>query len=358
MSTSITVIGAGNAGYAVAGDLCLAGHKVLLFEFPPFKDNLIPIMYSGGILTTGVARNGFARIAQISTDIKEAMAYSNIIMVVTQSLAHEMLAEMMHPHVKDEHIILFMPGSLGTLITNNIFKQNSVNKSCAFAETYTLPYACRKLDGPGTINIHRKVEPAGVLTGVFPSKKTGEVLEQLKLYFPTLTPTTNVVECALQNPNNLVHPIGALLNLGRIEYTKGDFWVYKEGFTDSVFALMKIVDEEKCRVLKKMNLPDLKYHEVKEKLNSISFQDFAKVSSKGPFGLFDRYITEDVPNGLNLISSFGREFGVDTSVTDAIIRIFSSLTGTDYFETGRNIHKLGVSGLDQEKLKAFLYEGK
>ena len=357
MSDNITVIGAGNAGYAIAADMTLAGHKVLLYEFPAFKGNLAPIMYAGGILTTGVSRTGFAKLHTVSTDIEEAMQHSDIIMVATQSLAHEMLAEFMAPFVQDEHLFLFMPGSLGTLVCANYFKAKEITNKCMFAETYTLPYACRKLDGPGTINIHRKVEPAGVLTGVFPAKRTDEALACLQAYFPSMVPAANVIECALQNPNNMVHPIGALLNLGRIEYTKGDFWVYKEGFTDSVFTLMKAVDKEKCQVLEGLDIPALTYFEIKQRLNSISFQDFAKVSSKGPFSVFDRYITEDVPNGLHLISSLGKEFDFDTSITDSIIHIFSCLTGTDYFKTGRSTEKLGISGLTVQELNKCLQEG-
>lgn len=62
-TTRIAIIGAGNGGCAVAGDMTLAGHECRLFEFPEFADNIVPIQDTGGIEVTGIARTGFARLA-------------------------------------------------------------------------------------------------------------------------------------------------------------------------------------------------------------------------------------------------------------------------------------------------------
>jgi len=40
----ICIIGAGNGGSAIAGDMTLAGHRCRLFEFPEYAENIKPII--------------------------------------------------------------------------------------------------------------------------------------------------------------------------------------------------------------------------------------------------------------------------------------------------------------------------
>src|SRR5215212_3395841 len=49
MSQSYAVIGAGNGGYAMAGELALLGRDIVLFDFPAFEDRLSPLRKAGGV---------------------------------------------------------------------------------------------------------------------------------------------------------------------------------------------------------------------------------------------------------------------------------------------------------------------
>ena len=69
----ICIIGAGNGGSAMAGDMALAGHRCRLFEFPEYAENIKPIHAKGGIHVTGVARTGFAKVALATINLKEAV---------------------------------------------------------------------------------------------------------------------------------------------------------------------------------------------------------------------------------------------------------------------------------------------
>jgi hypothetical protein len=68
-SKEICIIGAGNGGSAMAGDLTLAGHRCRIFEFPEYAENIHPVISQGGIEVTGIARTGFARIALVTDEI-------------------------------------------------------------------------------------------------------------------------------------------------------------------------------------------------------------------------------------------------------------------------------------------------
>ncbi len=112
---TICVIGAGNGGSAIAGDMTLAGHEVRLFEFPEYGDNLRPIIAKGGIKVTGIARTGFAKLARATFDLGEAVRGAEVIMVTTQALSHERVAKELAPHLAAGQAVVLWPGSGGTL---------------------------------------------------------------------------------------------------------------------------------------------------------------------------------------------------------------------------------------------------
>ena len=103
---TICVIGAGNGGSAVAGDLTLAGHRCRLFEFPEFAANIEKIRKQSGIRVTGVARSGFAHLELATTNLAEAVEGAELIMVTTVALAHERIARELGPLLENGQIII------------------------------------------------------------------------------------------------------------------------------------------------------------------------------------------------------------------------------------------------------------
>ncbi len=153
---TICVIGAGNGGSAIAGDMTLAGHACRLFEFPEYKANLEPIIAKGGITVTGIARTGFAKLALATFDLNEAVRGADVIMVTTQALAHERVGRELAPHLA--------AGPDGRPVAGqrrHARRRARRGTSWAWtrrvllAEGVTFPYCCRRLEGPGTVNIHR-----------------------------------------------------------------------------------------------------------------------------------------------------------------------------------------------------------
>ena len=102
---AVTVVGAGNAGQAMAGDLALGGADVCLYELPEFERNLEPLRKQGGIEVTGIGRTGLAKVKPTS-DIGEAMAHGELVFIVTQALAHDALAASIVPHFRDGQAVV------------------------------------------------------------------------------------------------------------------------------------------------------------------------------------------------------------------------------------------------------------
>src|SRR5690606_30791649 len=162
----------------------------------------------------------------------------------------------------------------------------------------------------------------------------------------------SVVEAALHNPNLIVHTIGAIMSIPRIEYTNGEYWMYKEVFTPSVWNLVEKLDEEKNNILLEMGLSRLDYVDACKFRNfedqtgdsKQAFFDYAMNSSpQGPYVSNSRYITEDVSQGLVMLESFGKMLNVKTEVTTSLINIASFSLKQDFRHKGRTVENLNLS---------------
>ena len=353
----ICVIGAGNGGSAIAGDLTLAGHSCRLFEFEEYAGNIRPIQARGGIEVTGIARTGFAKLTLATTDLAAAVSGAELVMVTTQALAHERVAKVLSPLLTDGQAVVLWPGSGGTLAMRKAWDEAGMHRRVLLAEGVTFPYCCRRLQGPGTVNIHR-IDGPRMLLAALPASDTPAVIDALEgTYADKVKPGETILEPALYNVNIIVHPVGALLNMGRIEHAKGEFWMYKEGITPSVKKVIGAMDAERSSLFRALGYTPYTYDQVFWDCFNMSVEDFAKTSSKGPFSMQDRYVTEDIPMGATLTVSLARKAGVATPTYDTMIYLASLVNDTDFYSGGRSLGNLGLDHLGLEELDRYLRTG-
>jgi opine dehydrogenase len=372
----VAVLGGGNGGHAVAANLSLAGFKVNFFELPQFADSFEKVLRTKEIQIQGISIDGVAKLNLATTDIQQAIKNAEVVFVITPAFGHKAMAEVCAPFVQDGQIIVLMPGSGGSLEFVNIFKQRKVKREVTFAESCTLPYGAR-LKGPGHVSV--LINTVILPTGIFPSKKTGEVIPKLKPFYPMITPAKDVLEAAINNPNPIVHPVATLLSATRIEHSKGEFYLYTEGMTPAVARAYESLNQERlsiCKALgyklhhwdnlefKNYNLgeteEECRYRILNTSMDAAFGKDgiYAGIKMKGPEHLKDRFVTEDVPYGMVLLSTLGDLLGVPTPTHDAVIQLASVINRTDYWKTGRGMKQLGLSQFDKKGLKKFLLEGK
>lgn len=372
----VAILGGGNGGHAVAANLTLTGFKVNFFELPQFAKSLEKVLRTKEIQIDGVSVDGVAKLNLATTDIQPAIKEAEVIFVITPAFGHKPIAELCAPFVRHGQIIVLMPGSGGSLEFINIFKQKKVKKEITFAESCTLPHGAR-LKGPGHVSV--LLNAVMLPTGVFPSKKTAETIPRLTRYYPVIHPARDVLEAAINNPNPIVHPVATLLSAARIEHSRGEFHLYAEGMTPAVARAYESLNQERLSICKALgyrlyhwdNLEFKNYSlgETEEEcryriLNTSMDAAFGKdgidagIKMKGPGHLKDRYVTEDVPYGMVLLSTLGDLLGVPTPTHDAVIQLASIINRTDYWKIGRGIKQLGLSNLDKKGLKRFLLEGR
>ena len=355
----ISVLGAGNGGQALSAHLAMKGIEVNLFEHPNFKKNIEEISKKRGIELSGRLQ-GFGKISLATTNIKKAIEGTSVIMIVAPSFAQETFIEMAVPYLVDSQIIMLIPGNFGSFEIKKILKRNG--KNLTIVETNTLPYACRKIE-EGKVNIW------GVKTHIsiasLPAANIEEVSKMLNGFFiMPLSPLKNSLEISFSNPNMIVHCPTMILNAGRIESTNGDFRFYCDGMTKSVCRIMEKMDEERMAIGKKLNLDLISTYEWLKETYSLKGEDLHELLSTNPaYGqhgadapkvLNHRYLTEDVPHLLVPVASFGKLLGIQTPIIDCIITLASTINGTDHFEKGRNIDKLGLSGMSIEEILYYI----
>lgn len=349
-----TVLGAGAGGQAIAADLTLAGVDVSLYEMPQFQQNIDPIIQRGGIEIIGKARRGFARLETVTTDIQQAIKGAKYLFIATQANAHEILARDCAPYLEEQQTIALLPGSGGSLQVAKTLKDLRVNKKVYIGETVTLPYVCT-MASPGKVNVLATIGPRNYFSA-FPSRDTPVIIEELKQFFPTLYPATNVLEAGLLNPNIVKHPM-ILFSLAHVELSKAAFCLNREGMTPSIWKIFNQVDSEKMEVLRKLGLKPLSYRELFSEISYISYEEFISLLPAFLVTTKHRFFAEDVPIGFVLLSSLGDMIGVETPAIDSIIRLVSIVNGTDYHNEGRTIERLGLSGMTVKSLNRYLATG-
>ncbi len=346
---NITVIGAGNAGTTISADLTVKGHDVCLLKTSHKLHNENFAKLSGDRIVRVDDLDGSyeVELARVTENVEEAMKDAELIIIYVQTNFHKDVIERIAPYIMDGQTFIIEPGYLSTC-----FFLQYTDKDITIIEAESSPIDCR-IVAPG----HVKVLFKNVMNpfGVYPSGKEAGALAMLeKLGYPCML-TKNVVEAALHNPNLIVHTVGAIFSIPRIEYTNGrGYRMYREVFTPHVWNVVESLDEEKMAVLDNLGCERVPYVEACKLRNSTDsgedalavFFDYANNSSpEGPSVPDSRYITEDVPQGLCLLESLGQYLGIATPMASSLIDIASAALKTDFRKCGRTVGQLGTENL-------------
>jgi opine dehydrogenase len=361
---NITIIGGGNGAHAMAADLALAGHAVTLFEFPGFAPKMNLVLDSGAIEFHAGSTHQVVHLARATTDIALALREATWVMVVVPSFGHEAAARACAPHLQDGQRIAIFAGTFGSIVFRHTLNQQNCRAKVHVIETSTLPYGAR-MEGPGVVDC--PLRAVRVLAAAFPADGQSVPLKSLQEIFPVISPGRNVAEVALSNVNPIVHPVGALLNAGRIEYSKGEFFLYEEGITQSVAKAIRAMHREFTAVGEAIGVEPAQYDEKDfappTSITSTEFRsefDTPRVIAgfKGPFNIKeDRYVSEDVPYGLVPVASLADLVCVEVPTVRATIQLFSVMNDTNYWEQGWTCEKLGINDLNVEQLQQYFQYG-
>lgn len=381
---NVTVLGGGNTAFAAAANLALRGFEITLCEHLSFSWTLEPLRPAPNIGLNGVAGQGTASIQRITTNFSEGLE-NDLLLLIVPAYAHRPFAEACAPHLREGHVVVILPGTLGTLeFARLVGADKEENPSVTLAETDTAPYVCRKIR-PDSAHIWGVASSLGL--GVFPATRTERVARLLAPLFTTdglgspaegsghesageMHPSaierySSVLECGLSAMNPVVHPAGVLMNAGRVEYSRGEFYFYEEGVTPGVCSAILALDLERRAVGQALGLEltpvDEAFHRAgfgpKGDLWAAINGSRMLTALRAPGGLNTRWLTEDVPYGLAAWCSIGEQFGVPTPLMRSLVELASATLGKDFWKCARTVKELGIEGISREMLRQYVETG-
>ena len=332
----IAIIGAGNSGCAHAIKLVQNGHNVRLIKTSNSMHNenfdiierTKKIEY---IDSTDNDKHGYVELDLVSRNLEEGLKDIDVVMILTQSLQHRNLAPKISQYLKKDTIVFIIPGNLGSTVFAKYVNTDDV----ILVEGESTPYDAR-IEKPGCVRILFKNARNAVS---FYNKEHTKYLPIIdSLFGRHKFLRNNVIETALHNPNLVVHTIGVIMSVSRIEYSGNSFCMYKEAFSDSVWNLISALDIEKNLIIKAFGGEALNYLDAakwrnEEDLTTDSltvFRSYAQDAPIGPSSLDTRYIYEDIPMGLCLLENLGKLKNIETPIATSLINIANSLKQTDY----------------------------
>ena len=334
-----------------------------LFEFERFHADVAAIFAAGSIDISGKALTGTARLHRTTHDMAEAVHDAELVLIVVPAVAHGAYAEALAEHLRNGHHVVLVPGTFGSLEFIKGIRERGCRADITVSELNTLPYAAR-LDGPQSVHVYHNKPIIGL--GTFPATRTDEVFNLFRDLYSGTYCFRDVLEAGLTNVNPIIHPLGVLMNAGRIEYARGEFWYYEEGITASTARAMEKLDDERLAVGRKLglNMPrQSEYLHAVEYGPQGDLWEALKGSKsltqiKGPTTVLNRYVTEDIPIGLVCWSQLGQMLGVATPLMRATVELGIAVSGINYWETGRTLQRCGIDGMTAEQLCEYAHSGR
>ncbi|MDO8942072.1 MAG: NAD/NADP octopine/nopaline dehydrogenase family protein, partial [Desulfobacterales bacterium] len=333
----------------------------LLWEHPAFAWTLEPIREGLTIHLEGTSVTGAAKLAGVTTDAGQAAAWSDCLVCSVPAYAHKPFAEAFAKTLKAGQVLVLLPGNLGTLEFAEVLRRAGA-PACLLAESDTAPYVCRK-SAPDRAVIWGVVPALGV--GVFPAEHTSAALEPIARLFPGAVAYADVLRAGLSALNPIVHPPGVLLNAGRVERSRGEFYFYDEGVTPGVVAVIEALDRERLALGAAYGIDLMP---VAEGFANAGFGPCGDLWSvingsrmltalRAPGQLNTRWLTEDLPYGLATWMALAEPLGVKMPVARSLITLGSALLGRDFGSESRGLRALGIEGLTPECLFRYLATG-
>ncbi|CAN5266158.1 NAD/NADP-dependent octopine/nopaline dehydrogenase family protein [soil metagenome] len=318
---SIAVIGGGNGALAVAGGAALKGHRVRLWD--RYLDDHPQLLQKGRLALRGAVA-GEAQLEVPRDDLAWTIAEAELIEVVVPGFALAWVASKLLPLVRPDQKVLLHPGGTGGALE---VMQLWPADGALLGVTDTLVYATR-LESEASLVVHAEKQHLAVAASS--ADRTDELLEVVRDVHPQAVAAQSVMEVALSNLNPIIHPPITLLNAGRIE-AGHRFSLYGEGVGEGVGSLIAALDRERLTLAEALGLPRVSLESWVRRAYGVESESMVALFSRldrevyggllAPTQLNSRYLTEDIPLGLEVFVELAAESHVDMPVTESVVRV-------------------------------------
>lgn len=367
-SRTYAVIGTTEGALALAAELSLAGNRVVLSDRDAQRSTIERLATAPGLELdcqvesfVGGQRRTFVTGIQVCSNPAYAAAEADVIVLMTPQTAYEELLTSFSGSLRDDQIILLSPGGLGGSLLVNRLATDAGAKGILVGQTASMPIGGRSI-GPNALRIVSKKRYLPV--GVFPARRTQELLDRLRSDFPQLVPTANALECGLASAAPGLHPIPMIMNAARIE-ADGPYVYDGYEITPTIARVIDAIDAERQQILRALGAKVTTFADLLEESYGVTGSSLHEVvhnvpayqQVKSPPDLRYRYLSEDIPTQIVPAVALARGLGIDTPLMEATVAFGNAMHGCNYWESGWNLQKLGLSDLEAGAIGTLLENG-
>ncbi|MEW9613391.1 NAD/NADP octopine/nopaline dehydrogenase family protein [Shinella sp. S4-D37] len=270
----------------------------------------------------------------VARSIAEAVRDAEVIIVAVPANGHARIIDAMVPHLADgQTVIVSAELSLSGALLIKEARARGLQISVISWATTAVTAHSTGLDGVFVSLLRKKLDIAAMPTR---SSVAGQAMCS-ELFGISFEIKPNPLAIALSNINAAGHMAVALCNFTRME--RGEDWSSYGGITPGVGELIERLDEERLALatsygLEVRSVVDHYVHSFPVERGSIDNMAQAialtRPHVKGPTSTDTRYVTEDVPFGLQAMVELAAITGVAMPLHQSGIELFSALYGTEF----------------------------
>lgn len=359
------VIGTSEGALAVAAELKLAGNRVIIADRQTNREALQKLASLPGLnvdcqvdTVAGGKQNVFLTGLEVTESLGFAAREADVIILMTPQTAYEEVILGFEGALRSEQIVFLLPGGVGGALLVEHLAARSGAACPLVAQTASMPLGGRRVgDGDLRIVSKKRILPVGV----YPARRTGELMVRLRSDFSQLVPTANALECGLASVAIGLHPIPMIMNAARLE-ADGPYVYSGYEITPTIARVIEAVDRERQSVMRAVcgKASDICW--VLNEAYGVTGSDFYEVvhkvqpykNVKSPPDLRYRYLSEDVPTQLVPAVAIAGALGLETPMLRGTIAFANAMHECNYWETGWSLEKLGLGDLSVETMSRLL----
>lgn len=342
----VAVIGAGNVGVAISTDLSINGHDVSLIKTSERKSEIYNRILQNDNRVYLKENNIYTETAikSVSKNLSKVLD-AEVVIVTIQSTYHEELIKRISQYLNSKQIVLVICSYMSSFYFSKYCLELPM-----IAEA-TGPYLEGRVelnDKPNEVVFRIGCRLTRSPLSVFHEHRKDECMKKLQSLYNGFSADYSIIESALLNPNMVLHTVGAIMSIPRIEFSDGNFCMYREAYSrknKSTLNIMNLLDREKMFILdalggRKINIYDAGGFLGKDPLKSFFKYSESSDRAISPTSIHSRYITEDVSQGLVLLENIADVLGFMPPITSSLIYLASTALGYNFRKYGRTLDKL------------------
>jgi len=355
----VAVIGAGNVGCALAGDLALRGVDVRLYNRSPKR--LDAIEAAGGITLHGEVE-GFAALRSVTNSLSDAISGAAVVAVTvpTASLPH--YAPALLRATTPAQLIWLNPGHTGGALYLAERARAGGRGERTICQLTTASHVSR-LTGPATVQVFLRPRSS---VAALPARDVDSCHQRLDALLPGLFGRAeSILETDLTNINAVLHPPGMVCNAGWIQATAGDFGFYTAGNTPAVARVIDAIDHERLALAHRLGVPAVPFPELFHRLgftlgnesgtggayDAIQHSELVR-PLRSPPTLDHRYLHEDVGWGLVPWMQLAAAAHSPAPTITSLVHLAGAINGRDYARDGLTLSAMGLVGKTLHDIRA------